>query len=177
MEKFSFKRLTIEDSHRIKEIDASHFVKRAWRVVDGVRQLIDLNYDDPDFPGGFDEHHEALKETIQNDGFAIGALDESGKLLGFATLNSDVFGMESKYVLLDQMFISRDQRGKGLGKMLMMICVEEARAWQVDKLYICAGSAEDTIAFYFGIGCQEAKEINQALYESDPNDYQLEYVL
>ncbi len=45
----------------------------------------------------------------------------------------------------------------------------------VDKFYICAGSAEETIAFYFSIGCEEAKEINQELYQMDTRDYQLEY--
>lgn len=46
-----------------------------------------------------------------------------------------------------------------------------------EKIYICAGSSEDTIAFYFKLGCIEATEINKELYEIDRNDYQLEYRL
>lgn len=30
-----------------------------------------------------------------------------------------------------------------------------------------AGSVEETIAFYFAIGCRQAQEINQELYEED----------
>lgn len=54
---------------------------------------------------------------------------------------------------------------------------EVAREWKADKIYICAGSAEETIAFYFAIGCKEAVEINKELYENDPRDFQLEFPL
>lgn len=49
--------------------------------------------------------------------------------------------------------------------------------WNADKIYICAGSAEETIAFYHAIGCKEAEEINKELYESDTRDFQLEFSL
>lgn len=52
-----------------------------------------------------------------------------------------------------------------------------AREWKADKIYICAGSAEETIAFYFAIGCKEAVGINKELYENDTRDYQLEFSL
>ncbi len=43
--------------------------------------------------------------------------------------------------------------------------VEEAKKLGAEKIYICAGSAEETIAFYFSRGCTEAIEINKELYE------------
>lgn len=58
-----------------------------------------------------------------------------------------------------------------------MLSVDTAREWKADKIYICAGSAEETIAFYFAIGCQDAEEINTELYESDTRDIQLEFSL
>jgi hypothetical protein len=36
---------------------------------------------------------------------------------------------------------------------------------------------EETVAFYFSIGCIEAEEINKELYEGDPRDFQLEFSL
>lgn len=44
-----------------------------------------------------------------------------------------------------------------------------------DKLYTCAASAEDTIAFYKSMGWVNAKEINQELLEKDDRDIQLEF--
>lgn len=58
-----------------------------------------------------------------------------------------------------------------------MLSANVAREWNADKIYICAGSAEETIAFYFAIGCKEAEEINKELYESDTRDFQLEFSL
>ncbi len=66
---------------------------------------------------------------------------------------------------------------KGIGKKLFMLSTEEVRKWDADKIYICAGSAEETIAFYFKLGCKEVEEINKELYEIDRRDYQLEFSL
>lgn len=52
-----------------------------------------------------------------------------------------------------------------------------AKEFMAEKIYICEGSSEDTIAFYFKLGCIEATEVNEKLYEMDRNDYQLEYRL
>lgn len=169
-----YRKLCIDECDKIREIDPSQLIRRAWREVDGSRQLVEINYYDPDFPNGFEKHRTALKETLNTGGFAVGAFDHD-LLLGFCSVNSDVFGEKSKYVLLDQLFVSKEARNKGLGKRLFFLAAKEARQRGADKFYVCAGSAEETIAFYFAIGCEEAKEINQVLYESDTRDYQLEF--
>ena len=88
-----------------------------------------------------------------------------------------MFGCRYKYVLLDQLFVSNEYQGRGIGKRLFQLSAEKAREWGVDKFYICAGSSEDTLAFYKALGCVDAEEINRQLYESDENDMQLEYGL
>ncbi len=175
MESIIYKEMDIQDAEKIKEIDASQYIKRAWREVDGERILIDLDYHDKTWPNGYEKHLEGLKDTIKNEGKAFGAYEKDGRLLGFATLNRDVFGEKYKHVLLDQIFISNEQRGRGIGKTLFNLCVDQARIWNADKIYICAGSAEDTIAFYRRIGCMDAEEINKEFYDNDPRDIQLEY--
>ncbi len=167
---------TIEDATTIKDIDASQYIKRAWRLIEGKRRLVELNVQSNGYPEGFDAHYESLKQTIQNDGYAVGAYDKD-HLIGFATVNRNVFGLTAKYVLLDQLFISLPYRNRGIGKVLFSCCVDQAKAWKADKIYICAGSAEDTVAFYEKLGCIEATEINQNLYEKDPRDIQMEFPL
>ena len=177
MENIIYKELTVEECERIKEINASQYIGKAWREVNGKRQLVEINYQDLDWPNGYKHHYSNLKKTIINDGVAFGAFERDGKLLGFATINPYFFGKKFNYVLLDQLFISLEHRNKGIGKKLFMLCVDVARKWTADKIYICAGSAEETIAFYFALGCKESLEINEELYESDPRDYQLEFSL
>lgn len=177
MSKVKYRKLVIEDCELINDMNPSQFIKRAWREVDGKRKLVDINYQDSDWAGGYEHHFNNLKATVLSDGEAIGAFDESNILIGFATINRKFFGENYNYVLLDQLFISLEYRNKGIGKNLFLKIAEVAREWKADKIYICAGSAEETIAFYFSIGCKEAVEINKELYENDPRDFQLEFPL
>jgi len=176
MDTITYRHLTVSECERIREIDASQYIKRAWREINGVRQLMEINYQDPDFPNGYDNHLAALRDTFETSGIVLGAFDND-RLVGFISINSKIFGKINKYVLLDQLFVSCECRKKGIGKTLFSLAAKEAKLWNAEKFYICAGSAEETISFYFAIGCEEAEEINQALYEDDPRDYQLEYDL
>lgn len=171
-----YRALQLNQCAKIRDIDASQTIQRAWREVDGNRVLVDIHYHDPDFPNGFENHLAALENTIRTGGFAIGAFDQD-KLVGFSTVNADFFGQRVKYLLLDQIFISNHCRNQGIGKKLFSLSAEYALSQGAEKLYICAGSAEETIAFYMALGCKEAVERNEALYQADPRDYQLEFEL
>ena len=170
----TYRELAFSEYERINEIDASLFIKRAWRKVDGVMQWVERNIQNDDYPDGYENHLAALKQTFEGGGFAYGAFDGE-RLIGFCSVNRDVFGKQHKYVLLDQNFISAEYRRKGIGRKLFFMCAEKAKQWGVDKFYICAASFEETLAYYYSLGCEDAKEINQELYESDEYDIQLEY--
>ena len=122
------------------------------------------------------EASKAMVDTIQSGGIALGAFCND-RLIGFCSVNKDLFGKKYKYVLLDQLFISKEYRNMGIGKNLFKMVAIESHNLGAEKYYICAGSAEETIAFYFAIGCEVAKEINQELYQNDTRDYQLEFGL
>lgn len=169
-----YRKLNMDECAKIREIDASQYICRVWRKVNGIKKLVEINYNDPDFPNGFENHLTDLVKTIDTGGFAFGAfLNE--RLVGFCSVNNSLFGKKSKYVLLDQLFISKESRNKGIGKLLFLLSAKEAKKQGADKFYICAGSSEETIAFYYAIGCEEAEEINKVLYENDERDFQLEF--
>lgn len=169
-----YRTLELDECNKIREIDASQYIGKAWRDINGHRQLIEINYQDTDFPNGYENHLSNLINTISSGGIALGAFYKE-RLIGFCSVDSNFFGEKYKYVLLDQLFISNEFRSKGIGKKLFFMASNLAKKKGADKFYICAGSSEETIAFYFSIGCQEAKEINQKLYQLDTRDYQLEF--
>jgi len=171
-----YRQLATHECEKMKEINPSRFIKRVWRSINGVKQWVDINWKDDDYPNGYENHFMALKATYEDGGIAIGAFD-GAQLIGFCSVNRDVFGHQYKYVLLDQIFISNEYQNQGIGKKLFHLSAEKAKQWGVDKFYICSSSSEDTLAFYYSLGCIGAKEINQQLYESDENDMQLEYNL
>jgi len=171
-----YRQLAAHECERIKEANPARFIKRAWRSVSGVKQWIDLDWLDEEYPNGYENHLAGLRATFDGGGFAIGAFDNN-QLVGFVSVNRDVFGSQYKYVLLDQLFIDNKYQNQGIGKKLFYLSAEKVKEWDVDKFYICAGSSEDTLGFYYALGCVEAKEINQVFFEDDENDVQLEYVL
>lgn len=168
-----YREMELKEANKIKFIDATCFIKNAWRNVDGKVQLIEINWTDYELPNGLPWHIDRFKKTVQAGGKAYGCF-EGDVLIGYVTMNAELWGINSKYCLLDQLFISKDYRGQGIGRELVRCCREQAKQWGADKLYICAGSSEDTIAFYRQIGCVDAMEINQELFEEDINDIQLE---
>ncbi|MDH8676864.1 GNAT family N-acetyltransferase [Fusibacter bizertensis] len=171
-----YRELELRDVEKIKMIDATCFIEKAWRIVDEELKLIEINWTDHELPNGLKWHMDQFSQTIQTGGKGFGCF-VGDTLIGYTTVNSDQFGNHSKYVLLDQLFISKDYRNKGIGKQLFYLCADQAKKWGAEKLYLCAGSSEDTIAFYKMIGCVGASEIDQELYDKDPNDRQLEYHL
>ncbi len=172
-----FRALELKDCEKIRDIDASQYIGRAWREVEGELQLVRIDYLDPSWPNGFETHYNHLVEAVDGDGAAIGAFDPQNKMVGFVALKGQLFGKTARYMLLDQLFITREARGRGIGRQLFGMAAEIARGFGADKLYICAGSAEETIAFYRALECDTAAEINPSLFDGDPRDLQLEFVL
>jgi len=171
-----YRQLAAHETERMKEINPARFIKRAWRNVNGTMQWIELNWLDEEYPDGYENHHNGLKATFEGGGFAIGAF-ANDCMVGFISVNRDIFGVQFKHVLLDQLFVDNKHQGQGIGKELFRLAVEKAKEWDVDKFYICAGSSEDTLGFYKSLGCVPAAEINKKLAANDVNDLQLEYNL
>lgn len=176
-ERIHYREMTLEECDRIQEIDASQWIERVWRLVNGEYRFITINYMEDSWPDGYEKYRAALEDTLLSGGVAYVAVNEEGTFVDLATLKRSFFGTTARYLLVDSMFVSRVYRGLGIGKQLFERCAAKARCLGADKLYLCASSAEDTIAFYRRVGCVEAKEINQALYAQDPRDFQMEYGL
>ena len=170
----SYREMNISEAERISEIDAAYYIRNAWRMnrTTGEYELAEINWTDESLPNGFEWHLDHFTKTIQG-GKAFGCFDDD-TLVGYATIDSRVFGQKGRYVLLDQLFVSKHYRNNGIGKTLVALCAEQAGLFGADKIYLCAGSSEDTIAFYKKLGCKAAAEIDKKLFEEDPNDIQLE---
>ena len=70
--------------------------------------------------------------------------------------------------------MSRDCRGKGIGRKLMDAVKEWAKEKRAKKLYISAHSSVESQAFYRAVGCREAAEYSRPHVEKEPCDCQLE---
>lgn len=172
-----YRKLDIAEAERIAQIDATNYIENVWRRNGdtGEYTLQRICWTEKGLPNGYDWHLRRFREALNDGGAAFGCFD--GKtLVGYATVWGHVFGGQG-YVLLDQLFVSASYRGLGIGRELFSLCAGQAGALGARKLYLCASSAENTVAFYKRIGCVSAQEPDPVLLKEDPRDIQLEYSL
>lgn len=116
---------------------------------------------------------DCLKNTLHTGGFVYGAFQD-GRLKGFTSVESGLFGGKERYLDLSSIHVSEDLRQHGVGKNLFLAAKDWARRQGARKLYISAHSAVESQAFYRAMGCVEAAVYNQAHVAREPFDCQLE---
>ncbi len=114
-----------------------------------------------------------LKNTVLTGGFVYAAFYD-GKLKGFTSVESTLFGGEQNYLDLTSIHVSEDMRGRGIGAALFLAAKQWAKNQGAGKLYISAHSAVESQNFYQKMGCVEAEVYEQKHVEAEPYDCQLE---
>ncbi|HOB35426.1 MAG TPA: GNAT family N-acetyltransferase [Bacillota bacterium] len=117
-----------------------------------------------------------LRRCLEQGGFVAGAI-AGGALVGFASVENKPLGSRNQYQELRYLHVSREHRGRGLGRQLFRLCCEAARQLGAEKLYIGAHPAVETQAFYASLGCVPAAEIVPEILALEPRDLQLECTL
>lgn len=96
----------------------------------------------------------------------IGAESDGGDLLGFASYGTFRAWPAYKYTVENGIYIHRDHRGKGLGRLLMNALIERARA-QDYHLIVAGIDMENapSIALHRSLGFTHAGTIRHAGYK------------
>lgn len=148
-------------------------VKRCWRKEEGRWILKDIAFVEEWGEENYRQLTEQLRRTHGAGGYVFGAF-EHGRLVGFASVESERFGTKRQYVQLGEIYTSYEYRGFGIGKKLFELSKEAGKKLGASKLYISAHSSEESQKFYQKMGCVEAREYNRKLVEKEPCDCQLE---
>lgn len=96
--------------------------------------------------------------------------------VGFCCIDGYLYGKTAKYANLIMLFVDDEWKRKGIGKALFKEICKYAKKNNAKKLFISAIPSVETIAFYFAMGCIDAKEIITD-YIDTKNDRYLEYLL
>lgn len=156
-----------------KDFIRHQIVTKCWRKENGRWIIKDVPFVDDWTEKDYQILISCLKRTIRSNGLVYAAFYE-GKLKGFVSVESEIFGDEQGYCDLSGIHISEDMRNKGIGRTLFLAAKEWAKQKGAKKLYISAHSAVESQAFYKSMGCVEAKVYNQKHVEDEPYDCQLE---
>lgn len=156
--------------------DRFQTVEKCWRKIDGQWLLKDVPFTEDWSPEDYRRLCAHLSKAAAEGGAVWGAFAES-RLKGFACVEGQRIGSGGQYAVLAEMHVSRDFRRRGLGRALFLRAAASGRELGAEKLYISAMSAEESIAFYRGMGCTEAAEYDPRHVELEPCDCQMEYQL
>jgi L-amino acid N-acyltransferase len=93
----------------------------------------------------------------------IGVEDEGGQLLGFASYGTFRAWPAYKYSVEHSVYVHKDHRGQGIGRLLMRELIAAAQAQNVHVLVGCIEASNvGSIALHAGLGFTHAGTIKEA---------------
>ena len=149
---------------RIDEIDRTEHITQDYTVESGRLVLIDVDWR----LGRWNTEKKIKAWTPIADGWRNmwGAFDED-TLVGFSVYRAYLTNDTAQLALLH---ISHDYRRMGIGKQLANRVIEKARTDGAKRIYVTAGQSRATTEFYQKLGFKLAEELNDELYELEPDD-------
>jgi predicted N-acetyltransferase YhbS len=109
---------------------------------------------------------------LDGGGVAFGAWD-GGSLAGFGSLDTRGVGGRSNVLELDMLYVSKDYRGRGIGRGLTALLMEEARSRGASALYVSATPSRKTVDAYLAMGAEPLKAADPELFRREPEDVHL----
>jgi len=173
----NFKELSLSDAGDglLDDFIRYQKVTRHWKKINEEWVLKDGDYVDDWDRNERKVRAERFINVLTNElGHIFGAYADD-RLVGFAVLLKEKFGSNNQYIQLKSFHVSLDYRDRGIGKKLFKMCEEKAREIGAEKMYISANDSEATQGFYLGLGCVDAREINQECAAAEPFDRQMEF--
>jgi L-amino acid N-acyltransferase YncA len=105
-------------------------------------------------------------DTKKEQGFPVFVAEEAGKIVGFSSIGPFRNWAAYKYSVENSVYVAADQRGKGIGKLLIPPLIEEAK--QLDMHTVIAGidaTNEASIRLHKGFGFEEVARFKQVGYK------------
>lgn len=113
---------------------------------------------------------EYLRRQLERGGSAAAAFSD-GRLAGFVCVDGTLQGESARYANLTMLFVDDEMQRKGIGTALFREACECAKKLGAEKLFISAIPSVRTVAFYFKMGCTDAKEIIPEYVDTENDRY------
>ena len=174
MDKIKFRLIERNEIEKLRDIDRAELINQVYYYKNDKLSLVDEHHEisgwDPD---NLENIITNLFALYDKNGTFQGAFD-GDKLVGIFALDSEFIGKNKDILLLNFLHVDRTYRNKSIGKSLVERAVKRAKDFGAKKLYISATPSKNTIDFYFHIGCKLTEELNNELYEEEPEDINLQ---
>lgn len=171
-------RLMIKDEiKRVAEIDRGEIIEYIYYFKNGNLELEKEFWNVKKWNSEQRQHHISSLQVIYDRGGTIfGAFNDS-KIIGVIALDNEFFGTNKDQLNLAGLWVSKQYRKMGIGKTLVELVKNKAREIGAKKLYVSATPSQNTVKFYMNRDFRLAKEINEKLFELEPEDIHMEFIL
>ena len=117
-----------------------------------------------------------MQNTIERNGIVIGVFSNE-LLIGYALLESDLFGSDNQYVLLSDFYISSRFTNLGIGQELINRITNYAKNLTAKKIYLSYEDNDIATSFYRNNGWVTVKENHEDYINKLKSNIQIELEL
>jgi predicted N-acetyltransferase YhbS len=154
-------------------IDRSEAIENFYHFQDGILVLKSQHIEVVGWPPGQAEKYTPeLLDCFDRRGWFYGAFDDE-RLVAVVVLESRFSGKQRDQLQLKFLHVSRSYRNRGLGAKFFELAKKKAHERGAESLYISATPSENTVNFYLHLGCRIAEQLEQDLFELEPEDVHL----
>jgi len=119
----------------------------------------------------WDHIAEEWKEMLGRDEMLLVGAYDGPEMVAVAGLDIGTrYGPDGSLYNFGPIWVSREYRGRGIGKRLFAMVRELARGMDIDGLYISATPVPGTVGFYRRMGCRLLSSPDPRLYAEEPED-------
>ncbi|MEY9094880.1 GNAT family N-acetyltransferase [Paenibacillus sp. RC84] len=162
--------MKLEDSFKIRDIDRSETIELIYTCKNEVLEEIKTGHECPNWKE--DDYNAVISRyeyELKNGGTAFGAYDGE-TLVGFGVLANKFRGQENDRLQIDLMYVTRDYRRQGIGSRIMDELSKAAIEKGAKYLYISSTETESAVNFYTSCGSAITSEVDEELFEKEPDD-------
>ncbi|MFX1504870.1 MAG: GNAT family N-acetyltransferase [Promethearchaeota archaeon] len=172
-----YRLLKEKEINQFSDLDRTETIEYIYHHKLGKLELVKEFWEIPKWSQNqVHEHVSTLNDIDRKGGFIFGAFVGS-TLVGIISLENEFIGRNKDHLNLAGLWVSKDYRKQGVGKTLVQLVKEKAKEMGARKLYVSATPSENTVHFYMNRGFTLAKEVNERLYELEPEDIHMECLL
>ena len=169
--------LSREEIKQLHEIDRTETIDRVYHVCEGKLCLKDEHWDVGEWSAAEKERRIAGLQAGFDAGDTLFGAFDGPTLAGMSVLDQCTTAQVAGRFNLAGLWVSRPYRGRGVGRRLVELVQDRARALGAQTLYVSATSTDNTVHFYLSVGFRLADPVDEALFEIEPTDIHLEMAL
>lgn len=166
-----------DEAELLREIDRAERIAERYVLAEGRLVLVPDRCEVTAWDAAELDALVARQRALHAAGGALLGAFEGGRVAGFASVDARLRGPRRERAELDVLYVSRPDRGKGVGRALVRRAAEVARGYGACSLYVSATPTRATVDFYLGCGARLAAPPDPELAALEPEDVPLELAL